>query len=964
MRKQSIIVLLLLAATYMVMASPYMQVWKKHKKTAAAATAALPVGDSVYAGSLGNELPAGSAGTELPDTALLTAAADTASMDSLQKAIWKHNQVIDDSIRQDSIARKKSGGVDAPVNYTASDSLVYDATSKTAHLFGESNVKYQNMDLSSDKIAMSLDRSMVRAHGTPDSTAEGGVKGKPVFKMGSDTYDTDTIAFNFKTKKALINNVYTEQEDGFLTGSKSKRDSSGVIYLQHGRYTTCDAPHPDFYISLSRAKVRPGKDVVFGPAYLVVCDVPMPLAIPYGFFPFTKSYSSGFIMPSYGDESDRGFYLRDGGYYFAMSDKWDLKLLGEIYTKGSWGISAASNYKKRYKYSGSFFFSYQDTKTGDKGMPDFAEQESFKIQWSHRQDAKANPYSSLSASVNFATSSYERNNLNSLYNPQTLTQSTRTSSVNWSTTFSSIGMSLSATANMSQNMRDSTLAMTLPDLNISIARFYPFRRKKQVGDERWYEKIAMSYTGTLTNQINTTEDKFMKSNLVKDWKNAFQHQIPVSASFTIAKYLNVTPSFNFTDRMYTNKVEKSWDEQQQVEVSDTTYGFHNVYNWSMSVGMSTKLYGFFIPNRKLFGDKIQAIRHVFTPTVNFSYAPDFGSSSYGYWETYQKTDADGNVSLVSYSPYQNGQYGVPGKGRTGNISFTLGNNLEMKLKSDKDSTGFKKISLIDAFDINMSYNMAAKVRPWSDMNINLRLKWWKNYTFNMNAVFATYAYELDEQGNPYVGTHTEWGKGRFGRFQGMSQNFSFTLTPEKLKKLFGGGSDDDDDRNNKQNRDDDEGMDTDIESNVDDDMERGKTGAKKSGKAETDSDGYMAFKMPWSLTFGYGITMRENTDKEKFNKETMRYPYKFTQTLNVSGNVRISDGWNISFSSGYDFENHDLSMTTASLQRDLHCFNMSCSVVLAPYTSYNFTFRCNAATLTDALKYDKRSGYSNAVQWY
>ena len=758
--------------------------------------------------------------------------------------------------------------------------------------------------------------------GTADSTAEGGVKGKPVFKMGSDEYDTDTIKFNFKSKKALINNVYTEQQDGFLSGMRSKRDSSGVIYLQHGRYTTCDDPHPDFYISLSRAKVRPGKDVVFGPAYLVVCDVPMPFAIPYGFFPFTKSYSSGFIMPTYGDESDRGFYLRDGGYYFAINDKWDLKLLGEIYTKGSWGLSAASNYRKRYKYSGSFYFSYQDTKTGDKGMPDFAEQESFKLQWSHRQDSKANPYSSLSASVNFASTSYERNNLNSLYNPQSMTQSTRTSSVNWSTNFSSIGMSLTATTNLSQNMRDSSLAVTLPDLNINIARFYPFRRKKMVGDERWYEKIALSYTGHVSNSISTKEDLLFKSNLIKDWRNGWEHRIPVSANFTLFKYINISPNFNFTDRMYTNKVTKSWDEQKQVEVADTTYGFHNVYNWNMSISASTKLYGFWVPNRKLFGDKIQAIRHVLSPTVSFSYAPDFSASRYGYWDTYQKTDANGNVSLVSYSPYQNSLFGVPGKGKQGSISFTLGNNLEMKVKSDKDSTGFKKISLIDAFDINMSYNTAAKVRPWSDLGI-----------------------------------------GRFGRFQGMSQNFSFTLTPEKLKKLFGGG--DDSDSDNSRNKDDDEGVDTNIETNIDDDMEAGKHGAKKKGgKAKTDDDGYMAFNMPWSLSVGYGITMREDTRREKFNESTMRYPYKFTQTLNFSGNVRISDGWNISFSSGYDFENKAMSMTTASLQRDLHCFNMSCSVVLAPYTSYNFTFRCNASTLTDALKYDKRSGYSNAVQWY
>ena len=897
-------------------------------------------------------------------TKIETAEIDTLSMDSLQLAVYHHNKAVDDSIRADSINRASKRGIDAPVTYSANDSLVYDAMTKDAKLYGNSEVKYENMDLKSDKIRMNLDSSLVHATGSPDSTEKSGIKGRPVFVMGADNYDTDTIAFNFKTKKGLVQNALTKQEDGFLRSKLSKRTATGDVYLAHGRYTTCDKEHPDFYISLSRAKVRPGKDVVFGPAYIVVADVPLPFAIPYGFFPFTKSYSSGFIMPSYGDEQNRGFYLRDGGYYFAISDKMDLKLIGEIYTKGSWGLTATSNYRKRYKYNGSFLFSYQDTRTGDKGMPDYAKQTSFKLQWSHRQDAKANPFMSLSASVNFATSSYERNNLTSMYNPQSLTQSTRTSSVNWSTTFSSIGMTLSSTANLSQNMRDSTISMTLPDLNISISRFYPFRRKHAAGDERWYEKIAMSYTGQFSNSINTKENKLMHSSLIKDWRNGFQHNIPISANFTLFKYINLNPSFNFTDRMYTNKVTKSWNERTQTEVADTTYGFHNVYNWNLPLSASTKIYGFWKPNRKLFGDKVQAIRHVITPTVSFSYAPDFSASRYGYYQTYQKTDADGNVSLVQYSPYQNELYGVPGRGRTGSISWSFDNNIEMKVKSDKDSTGFKKISLIDQLGWSMSYNMAAKEKPLSDLTVNLRLKWWKNYTFNMTGVFASYAYELDDQGKPYVGNRTYWGMGKWGRFQGMSQNISYTLTPEKIKKLFGGAKDDDTKKNKKS---DDDEIDTDIESNVDDTMIDAQHGASKDdkgGKADTDGDGYMRFSMPWSLTFGYGITMSENTDINKFNYKTMRYPYKFTQTLNVSGNLRISDGWNISFSSGYDFDNHKVSMTTASLQRDLHCFNMSCSVVLAPYASYNFTFRCNASTLTDALKYDKRSGYSNAVQWY
>lgn len=900
------------------------------------------------------------AGTGNAMAASNTEETDTTEMDSLKQAILQYNQHVDDSLRADSALRASQKGIDAPVKFSAEDSIVYDAANGAAHLFGASKVDYQNMKLASDKVYMSLDSSLVRATGSKDSTAKDGLRGAPVFSLGSTKYESDTMAYNFKSQKGLIRGVYTAQDDGFMRGEIGKRDSSGTIYLKHGRYTTCDDPHPDFYLALSRAKVRPGKDVVFGPAYLVVADVPLPLAIPYGFFPFTKKYSSGFIMPSYGEESDRGFYLRDGGYYFAISDKWDLKLLGEIYTEGSWGVSAASNYRKRYRYDGSFFVSYQDTRTGDKGMPDYSAQESFKIQWSHRQDSKANPFSQLSASVNFATSSYERNNLNSMYNPQTLTQSTRTSSVSYSTGFSSLGLTLSTTANLSQNMRDSSIALTLPDLNISVARFYPFRRKNAAGKQRWYERISMSYTGQLSNSINTKEDKLLHSSLINDWRNGFQHNIPIQANFTLFNYINITPSLSFTDRMYTKKINREWDNSSMTEVTDTVHGLYNVYNWSLQMSASTKIYGFWTPNRKIFGDKIQAIRHVITPEVRISYAPNFGARRYGYYDSYQYTDADGNVRLVEYSPFANELYSVPGRNRTEMISWDVSNNIEMKVKSDKDSTGYRKISIIDELGFNMSYNAAADYHRWSDIGMRLRLKWWKSYTFSLNAQFATYAYELDDNGKPYVGNHTEWGYGRLPRFQGMSQNISFTLNPEKLKKWFGG-----DDSGNTDDEDDDEGMDTNVESNVDDDMERGKHGAKKrkGGIAETDADGYMTFNMPWSLTFGYGITMRENTSG-KFNTKRMRYPYKFTQTLNVSGNVRISDGWNINFSSGYDFENHEMSMTTASLSRDLHCFNMSASVVLSPYTSYNFTFRCNAATLTDALKYDKRSGVSNAVQWY
>ena len=878
--------------------------------------------------------------------------ADSLFADSLARDTVFNDTVQADTLDSDTAEVSKSV-LDFPVNYTASDSVTFESGLGNANLYGDSKVTYTNLELDADWITMNLDSSIVHAVGRPDST--GKVRNQPIFKQGSDQYEPERISYNFKTRKAFIDNVYTEQGDGFMISEESKRDAEGVMYVRHGKYTTCNARHPHFYLALTRAKMHPGKNVIFGPAYLVVEDVPLPLAIPYGFFPFSKKYSSGFIMPTFGDESIRGFYLRDGGYYFAINDKIDLKLIGEIYTKGSWGLSAQSNYRKRYRFNGNFFLSYQNTVEGEKNMPDYSKSTSFKIQWTHRQDAKANPTQSFSASVNFATSNYERNNLTSMYNPVNYTQSTRTSSVAYSKTFERIGLTLSGSFNMSQNMRDSSLSMTLPSLDITLARFYPFKRKKAAGKESWYEKIAVSYTGSLSNSINTKEDLLFKSNLIKDWRNGMRHSVPISATFSLFNYINITPQFNFTDRMYTHKVMRHWDERAQREVNDTIWGFQNVYNYDMSISATTKLYGFYTP---LFGKKIQTIRHVFTPTVSFNYAPDFGAGRYGYYASYVKTDADGNVSTVNYSPYSGSLYGVPGQGKTGSISMDISNNIEMKVRTKNDS--LKKISLIDELGASLSYNMAAKRQPWSDLSMRVRIKTPWNYTFSMNAVFATYAYEFDENGNVREGDRTEWSYGRFGRFQGMSQNLSYTFNNETFSKLFGWGRGRGEESTDEEEETEDVG-DTNI------DPERKKlereSARKEPEQAEVDEDGYLKFKLPWSFTVSYGVTLSENRNG-RINVKTMRYPYKLTHTLNFSGNLRISDGWNLTYSSGYDFNYHRLSMTTASISRDLHCFSMTASVVLSPYTSYNFTFSANASELADVLKWKKQSSYSSNIEWY
>ena len=877
--------------------------------------------------------------------------------DGMLPVLLNDSTAIDSVAVADSLSAKEppKDAIDAPVYYECTDSMVWSRTGN-AYLYGAGKVTYDKIELTANIIKLNMDSSVVHASGSIDTT--GMVSGLPVFMDGGTPYESDNMSYNFKTKKGFINNVYTQQGDGFIMGGKAKKDSVGVFYSKDGMYTTCDAEHPHFYVRLTRAKVRPKKDVVSGPLYLVVEDVPLPLALPFAYFPFTSSYSSGIIMPTFGDETERGFYLRDGGYYFAISDKLDLRLTGEIFTKGSWGLGAASSYALRYRFSGSFDFSYLVTKNGEKGLPDYAVGKNFRLQWSHRQDPKARPNSNFSASVNFATSSYERSNLSSLYNPVLNSQSMRTSSMSYSHTFPEIGLTLSTTMNIAQNVQDSTLSLTLPNLSVSLSKKYPFKRKKRAGDERWYEKISLSYSGQLSNSINTKEDKVFKSNLVRDWSNGVKHNIPVSATFQLFDFINITPSFNYTERWYFKKVNQEWDYATNKVAKDTVYGFNRVYNYNFSISANTTLYGFYQPAGFLKNSRVHTVRHVFKPSVSFSYAPDFGEHQYGYYDTYVYTDENGEARTVEYSPYQGSLYGIPSKGKTGSISFSVSNNVEMKWRTKNDS--LKKISIIDELGASLSYNLAAKTKPWSNLSTRLRLKLSKSYTFSFNATWATYAYTFNDRGQVVVGDRTEWSYGRFGRFQGMSQNLSYTFnnkTYDKIKSLFTRDSDEEDEENVKDGtKDEDSKM-----ASKDSSLKEKKT--KKAKNANVDEDGYMPFKLPWSLTVSYGIMMAENTAAE-INVKTMRYPYKFTQNMNFSGNIGISDNWRINFTSGYNFEFKKLTTTTVNIYRDLHCFEMSCGIVLSPYTSFNFSFRATSQMLADALKWDKRSGVGNNVEWY
>lgn len=859
-------------------------------------------------------------------------------------------EVVSDTVAVKT--KKATDAVEDPVYYESSDSMVWSRTGN-AYLYGDCSVKYQKIQLEAAVISMNMDSSIVRAHGITDST--GVTTGIPLFKDGETPYESDKISYNFKSKRGYINNVFTAQGDGFMMGESAKKDSTGAFYARKGKYTTCDAEHPHFYIALTRAKVRPKKDVVFGPAYLVIEDVPLPLALPFGFFPFTSSYSSGFIMPTYGDDTERGFYLSDGGYYFAISDKMDLKLTGEIFTKGSWGLGAASTYAKRYRYSGNVTFNYIVTKEGEKGLPDYGVGKNFRLQWNHRQDPKAHPNSNFSASVNYATSNYERSNLSSIYNPVYNSQTVRTSSVSYSKTFPDIGLTISTTMNVSQNVQDSIVSLTLPSLSVSLSKKYPFKKKKRAGEEKWYEKISLSYSGQMSNSVTSKEDALFEKNLATEWRNGIKHNIPISATFQLFDYINITPNINYTERWYLNKINQSWDNATNSVVRDTVTGFNRVYDYNVSLSMNTTLYGFYQPAGFLKNSRVNMVRHVFKPTVSFTYAPDFGTDHYGYYDSYTYTDSKGEVCTVEYSPYTGSLYGVPGKGKTGNISFNVSNNIEMKWRTKNDS--LKKVSIIDELGATLSYNLAAKTKPWSNLSTRLRLKLSKSYTFSLNAVFATYAYEFNEQGQVVVGDRTEWSYGRFGRFQGMSQNISYTFnnsTWQKIKKLF--GTDDGDSETEMLNDDE-----TDVQEEK---PAKSLAASKKSESknADVDSDGYMPFKIPWSFSVSYGIVMAEDRSAA-INVKNMRYPYKYTQNMNFSGNISLSDNWRINFSSGYSFEDKKLTTTTMNLSRDLHCFEMSCGIVLSPYTSFNFSFRATSQMLADALKWDKRDNGSN-INWY
>lgn len=883
-----------------------------------------------------------------------------------------------DSLKADSIPPKK-GALEATVDYQSTDSIVWTA-GNMAFLYGEGDVKYQNIELKSEMIQMSMDSSLLYATHGIDSLGE--EFGHPVFSEGDQNLEAKEMHYNFKTRKASAKYVVTQQGEGYVTASITKKMENDVMNMEGGRYTTCDEhDHPHFYIRMTKAKVRPGKDIVTGPAYLVIEDVPLfPLVLPFAFFPFTDTYSSGIIMPSYGDDMSRGFFLKDGGYYLALSDYYDLALTGEIYTKGTWGITGKSSYRKRYKYSGNVSVSFLSTATGDKGI-DFQKRKDFSVQISHAQDAKANPYRTISASVNYSSSTYDRNQLSSLYTSSG-TQNNKSSSVSISQRFPNSPFTISTTMNINQRSQDSSVSVTLPDMNISMSRINPLKRKNATGKERWYEKISINYSAQIKNSISTKEDKLFSSNLIKDWQNGIQHKSSINATYSLFNHINITPSIDYTERWYSHKVEQRYDpDSKKLVPSDTTYGFNRVYNYSASVSASTTLYGMFTP-WKPFRKYVTRIRHRMDPSISFGATPDFGDPKYGFYNDYTHTDwintqPDGTPTITKgdYSPYTGQLFGVPSRGKSGNVSFTLDNNIEAKIRDDNDPSGEKKISLIDKLSGSISYNLVADSCNWTDLNTNLRLKFSKSYTLNLNAVFDTYMYGYDESsGRAYKinKLRIKSGKG-IGRLKSTGTSFSYTFNNDTFKKWFGGGSD-----NNKQNKkrpgdddlmgedeydydpDDPFASEEDISQETDNNKKNSMFGKKKENEGEYDYDGYYNMTIPWSFSFNYNLAVSH----DKFQPEKMEYNYKFVHALSFNGSVQPTKNWRINFNATYDVENKKVSYMTCNISRTMHCFQMSASLrPIGAQKSYTFTISANSSMLKD-LKYDQSSYPNRTNSWY
>lgn len=875
------------------------------------------------------------------DTTVLS----TAYIDSLLNA--QEGMLATDSTPKRWDVRPERDFLEVTLAGKNQDSLVYNVAEKMVYIYEKGDVNYgDNMNMQADFMRISMDTKEILAYGkgnkdslqqsatspgrTPnrdlagvdseESAEKTGGYTKPKFTDAGSTYEMDTVLYNIDTKKMKIKGVVTRDGEGYLTGEDVKMLPDQSFNIKGGRFTTCeDVEHPHFYIRMNKAKVIPGEKVLSGYAHFVFEDVPLYfLGLPEAMFPLNTERESGFIMPSYGEETMKGFFLRDGGYYFKFNDYVDLKLTAGIYTLGSWEANAASRYTRRYKYNGNFSLRFSKDILGDKGSADYVNQNNFKISWTHTQDPKFRPNSTFSASVNYSTSGYSKygsTTLNDYLNAQT------NSSIAFSKTWPGTPFSLSANIQHSQNSRDSTISLSLPNIVFNMSRIYPFKRKQVVGKERWYEKISMSYKATMANNVSTKQNDLFKRETLSQMRNGVQHTIPVSASFNVLNYINLSPSLNYNERWYFKQVLREWNpDKKQVMVGDTLHGFYRVYNYSASLSASTTLYGMYQMKNPNF--PLQAVRHTIQTSLGFSYAPNFGAEKYGYWRQVQRNEKG---DMMSYSPFSGELYGVPGNGEQGALSFSINQQVDLKVKSKKDTSGMKKLKLVDNFSVSGSYNFLADSMKLSTLSLSFRTSIIQNFGIQLSAVLDPY--EIDPTTGARINKLT-WARGNLGRIASTSWSWGYTFkSTDFYQPVVNDINSQYPEYSNPFYFNPDQPIDPNL-------------------RRQLMSGAYYDFNLPWNFGFNFSISYT-NTGLRKV----------ITKTLGFQGSLNLTDKWGVTFNGGYDFDAQKITPGVVTLSRDLHCWQMNFSCVpIGARKSWSFNISANSSLLKD-LKYERSSSF-------
>ncbi|MEJ7557893.1 MAG: putative LPS assembly protein LptD [Pedobacter sp.] len=830
---------------------------------------------------------------------------------------------------KDTVASEK-------VEYKAKDSTVVDKTSEIVYLYGEARVMYQGFELDADYIEFNTKTNLVYARGR--TNAKGKYVGRPILKMeGQGTSMADSLRYNIKTGAGTIHGVFSEQEGGFFSGGKAKKQPDDEIHSKGQIYSTCNLPHPHFGIYITKGIVTE-KQIITGPVYLEIEDIPLPLGLPFAFFPKPNKKSSGFILPSPGEDFTRGFFLRDGGYYIGLNDFWDAKVLGTIFTRGSYEGSLLSNYIKRYKYMGTINFRYANSRYGSEGSPDFSARKDFNIQWNHSQNANSKPGTNFSASVDAGTSSYNANTAaGNTYDPNRIAQNTLRSSIAYGKIFGN-GITFGSDFSGYQNTQDQSIGLTLPNVSLAVPTFNPFDSKDRVGEQKWYQKITVGYSLQASNTITTTESQLFKKESLQKFKNGVNHQIPINMAFNVLDYFNFNTGVSYTERWHFQTIEKTYLRVVNADdkiITDTIPGFRRNSEYNLSMGTSTKIYS--TAQFTKFGN-FKALRHVMTPSVNFSYRPDFSTLQRGYYKEARYTDGtqvrDIDGRALTYSIFEGSLYGGPGAGQNASISFGIDNTVEAKVLTPRDTTGKgeRKIPIIQGLSINGSYNFLATREKLSILSFNGRSQFSDKLGINYNGQLDPYQTALVDDGNgnkvlSIVDKYT-WEAGKLPRLTNFGFSFNYSLNPEALKR---------------RNMNEDE-----LRENA------SKLGAVTKEQADAlamvsrDPNAFVDFKLPWNFAFDYAF--QYSTDRVGGNGSV-------TNTLNFNGDVNVTPKWKVQFRSGWDFKANTFSITNLQIYRDLHCWDMSISwVPFGAYQSYSVDIKVKASVLQD-LKLSKRKAY-------